>query len=73
MTRVTQSVQSQAAKIAELQADNKRLRELTEGGADILTLKCGVCLDVQNATDFFINSPCGHCFCQKVYIPRVAV
>jgi len=71
MDRVSSAVDSQSSKIAQLEAENERLRELAEnedGKERPPVLKCGVCLDLKKADDFSINSPCGHCFCQPVGI-----
>ena len=71
MTRISQSAQSQADKISQLEAENERLRALVEKdgqGERMSTLKCGVCLEIKTAGEFLINTPCGHCFCQNVNI-----
>jgi len=68
MTRLTQSHDTQSNKIAELEAENERLRELTDSSSENerpCMLKCGVCLETKKAADFSINTPCGHCFCQN--------
>jgi hypothetical protein len=68
MTRMSQSIDTQEAKIAELQAEIDRLRELNEndGKEQLSVLKCGICLEIKKADDFSINTPCGHCFCKTV-------
>jgi len=68
-TRVTQSIESKDAEIKQLKEEVERLKEIIESDNEkkdgrLCTLKCGVCLDIKKATEFSVNSPCGHCFCK---------
>jgi len=68
-TRMTQSIESKDAEIKQLKEEVERLKEIIESDNEkkdgrLCTLKCGVCLDIKKATQFSVNSPCGHCFCK---------